>query len=117
MSGGDWFTVILVAWAAAGYLSAMLLLIGAAVRLPMAARFVAFLPVAAGLVAAGALSANTLRDYPGPDGIVRVGFGLLTPVFFLLTQAATSRKAWRLWLGVHVLAAALAALFFSQAFR
>jgi len=100
-----WVRNALTSWTVTGFLAAMLLIVCLGLNLASIARFLAFVPMAAGLVAAGALASSTLEPYPTVDGVVRVGVGLLVPIVFLLFQAGTARRLWRLWLALLFLGA------------
>ncbi|MBC8101686.1 MAG: serine/threonine protein kinase [Cytophagales bacterium] len=104
------FNNLLEAWAVAGVLAAMVLLIGIRWHLPTLARFLCLLPIAAGLVAAGALARETLGPQPTPDALVQVSIATLFPLFVLLVEAATVGKQWRLWIALTVALAIFSAL-------
>jgi hypothetical protein len=108
------FNNLLEAWAAAGLLAAMVLLIGIGVRLPSLSRFLCILPMAAGLVAAGALANQALGPRPTPDDLVQVSIAVLFPLFILLVEAATVAKQWRLWIALTVLVAIITSLHYGR---
>ena len=108
------FNNLLEAWASAGMLGGMVLLIGIGVRLPAMARFLCMLPIAGGLIAAGALANQALGPRPVPDDLVRVSIAALFPLFILLVEAATVVKQWRLWITLTVLVAVIATLHYGR---
>ena len=110
------FNNLLEAWTAAGILAAMVLLIGIGVRLPGLARFLCMLPIAAGLVAAGALANQAIGPRPTPDDLVQVSIAILFPLFILLVEAATAAKQWRLWMALTVLVAVITTLHYGRFF-
>ena len=108
---------ILGAWSVTGFLAAILLLVAIGINMAGVARFLAFIPMAAGLIAAGALASTMLGGDPNPDALVRVGVGMMLPVIVLLFQAGTMRRLWRLWLGVSIaLSIAVTLLFLGPVF-
>ncbi len=110
------FNNLLEAWASAGMLGGMVLLIGIGVRLPAMARFLCLLPIAGGLVAAGALANQVLGPRPVPDDLVKVSIAALLPLFILLVEAATVVKQWRVWIAITVLVAVIATLHYGRFF-
>jgi hypothetical protein len=110
------FNNLLEAWAAAGILAAMVLLIAIGVRLPNLSRFLCILPMAAGLVAAGALANQALGPRPTPDDLVQVSIAVLFPLFILLVEAATVARQWRLWIALSILVAIITSLHYGRFF-
>jgi serine/threonine-protein kinase len=101
-------------WAVSGVLGAMLLLVGIGARFPLFARVACAVPVAGGLVAAGALVSQALGPQPTPDAVVRVAAVLLLPLAIFLIQAATAQMLWRLWGWVVLIGAFLGTLHFAR---
>jgi hypothetical protein len=110
------FNNLLEAWAAAGFLAIMVLLVGIARRLPALPRVMCMLPIAAGLVAAGALANQALGPRPTPDDLVQVSIAVLFPLFILLVEAATVAKQWRLWITLTILVAIITTLHYGRFF-
>ena len=102
---------LLLAWIAAGFLSGLLLLVGAAVHADAAARALCCVPLGTGLAAAGGLVRAEISRHPGPDGVIPVaGMAALLLGILLLASASVARW-WRLW-AFLVFAGALAATAF-----
>ncbi|MES2461142.1 MAG: protein kinase [Armatimonadota bacterium] len=110
------FNNLLEAWTAAGILATMVLLVCVVRRLPGLARFLCVLPIAAGLVAAGALANQALGPRPTPDDLVQVSIAVLFPLFILLVEAATVAKQWRLWITLTIVVAILTTLHYGRFF-
>ncbi len=106
---------IFEAWTATGILSAMLLLVGVGAKIPTMARIVCLIPVALGLLAAGAIASVALGAHPNTDALVRVGLASVFPLFVLLVEASTARSGWRTWAWVTLAAAVIAAAYYARA--
>lgn len=88
---------LLLAWVAAGFLSAVLLLVSLSVELPKVTRAVCFFPLAAGLVAAGALANTLLRGQAMLDQLILVTGVAAFLLLVLLVESVTVARHWRLW--------------------
>jgi hypothetical protein len=102
------------AWAVAGLLGAMLLIVGVAGRVHPTARALCFIPVAIGLVSLGALGSVAVGVNPPPDAFVRVLLGLFAPIVLLVSEAFTVRQGWRVWAGVIGILALVATLYYAR---
>jgi predicted Ser/Thr protein kinase len=85
------------AFAASGFLTAMLLLVGVGARVPTFARALCFLPLSVGLLAMGGLVSNVVGVNPTPDNLMIGSLMLFLPLFILLVQASTVGRLWRVW--------------------
>lgn len=112
MVGGDeGRDLLLLAWVASGFLAAALLIVGLAVRVPREPRLVCFVPLAGGLIAAGALTADRLLVHATFDQVALAAGGAALLLTVLLVESATALRLWRLWAflisGAAMLTAAL----------
>ena len=91
-------TYLLRGWRATGFLSALLLVVGLGARFTTLQRVLSALPIAAGLIASGALVSRVLgAAHPTPGALNQTAIGLLLPLAVLLVATATIGRAWRLW--------------------
>ncbi|MBC8136773.1 MAG: protein kinase [Fibrella sp.] len=110
-SNADPMMLLLVSGAAAGVLSAMLLLIAVGTRMSWLARLLPVIPISIGGLCIGGMFANiNARGFQvaGLDAVL-----LALPLAFLILQAVTARVLWRLWLAVLIAGGALAIGFFA----
>lgn len=94
-------------FAASGFLTAMLLLVGVGARVPTFARALCFLPLSVGLLAMGGLVSNVVGVNPKPDNLMFGSLMLFVPLFILLVQASTVGRLWRVWGWIVFLVAGL----------
>jgi len=111
------FHNLVEAWAVTGVLAAMLLVLAIGVRLPGLVRTVCLIPLAAGLVAAGALASQILGAQPSADDLVRVSVMALLPLGVLLVEASTVGRQWRVWLVLELVLSLSAAGYFGKLLR
>nr|CAA9223536.1 hypothetical protein AVDCRST_MAG63-627 [uncultured Armatimonadetes bacterium] len=88
---------LLAAWVAAGFFAAMLLLVGIGAGVPITARVVCLLPLAGGLVAAGALTSSLLAGELSLDTLIATAGAAALLLTVLLVESATVTRSWRLW--------------------
>jgi hypothetical protein len=104
---------VLAAWSATGLLGALLLILGFGVRARLWSRVACFLLVAVGFAATGTLGRALFGDLRRPDVLVLFATGGAFLLLFLMAQAATVRRLWRLWAVVVFVLSLLAGIFFA----
>jgi len=104
---------VLAAWSATGLLGALLLILGFGVRARLWSRVACFVLVAVGFVATGTLGRALFGGLPRPDVLVLFATGGAFLLLFLMAQAATARRLWRLWAFVVFALSLLAGVFFA----
>jgi hypothetical protein len=105
---------LFAAWASAGFLAAMLLLASLATRVQSSARILCGLPLAIGLVSAGALASQMLGPQPGPHALGILAGIAAVPLAVLILEASTVARQWRLWLALIVAGAGALCLHFAK---
>ena len=104
---------VLAAWSTTGILGALLLILGMGVRARLWSRVACFVLVAVGFVATGTLGRALFGGLPRPDVLVLFATGGAFLLLFLMAQAATARRLWRLWAFVVFALSLLAGVFFA----
>lgn len=104
---------LLMGLALSGVLSAMLLLLGIGVRLPVWARGLCLPPTALGVTSAGVLAATLAGPSASGERVALIASASLAPLGVLVIQAATARRLWRLWLALLLVGAAGGSLLFA----
>jgi hypothetical protein len=100
----------LEAWAVSGFLSSLLFLVGLGAQVSTPQRIACLVPVAGGLLAAGALASALLSGRPSLDSLILASGLVVVLLFVLLVESVTTaRGGWRPWAWI-VFAAALAAI-------
>ncbi|MFM7321584.1 MAG: serine/threonine-protein kinase [Armatimonadota bacterium] len=100
VSGTDRYLArLLASMACTGLVSAMLLLVGIGLRVPLWARALCVPPAILGVAAGGVLAWwNTVSATADSDRFSLVAALAIGPVGILLIEAATARRLWRGWL-------------------